>query len=197
MKSNGNDGHIDRCRADEDTKTFMAFPRMVCPHWPQTISSPGLAIASQENKSGNLFWEILNSSRNTDTYVTTDMVEIQAFPISLFMSVMLGLVAPQREGWDKYFALFTQVSRWYPNPLLSHSWELHIAFCSDYQQVFCRICKSNTYCCSLYVGPTVYSSELLIPKPSAESFLRIAHRFCSDYQQSFCRICTLLKQHTD
>ena len=143
------------------------------------------------------------------------MVEIQAFPISLFMSVMLGLVAPQREGWDKYFALFTQVSRWYSNPLLSHSWELH----TDYQQVFCRICKSNTiwphigakvvgfivysselsnswelhmhllqlstrilqnllkqlsmatYCCSLYVGPTVYSSELLIPKTLGWVFL--------------------------
>ena len=56
MKSNGNDGHIDRCRADEDgdTKTFMAFPRMVCPHWPQTISSPGFAIASQEILSENI-----------------------------------------------------------------------------------------------------------------------------------------------
>ena len=47
------DVNINMTSEDDDPMTFIAFPRIVCPHWPQTISSPGLAIASQEIISGN------------------------------------------------------------------------------------------------------------------------------------------------
>ena len=51
------DVNINMTSEDDDPLTFIAFPRIFCPHWPQTISSPGLAIASQKIISGN-FWKI-------------------------------------------------------------------------------------------------------------------------------------------
>ena len=57
---------------------------------------------------------------------------------------------------------------------LSNSWELHMHLLQLSTRILQNLLKQlsmATYCCSLHVGPTVYSSELLIPQTLGWVFL--------------------------